>query len=160
MRKALPLIMLVPLLFATAAYQDCDPVRKEKTPDPRLFSRPEGVPLRKVCENRPCNHDVYINDKCKPVDSSGNALDLINVYHGDRVCFFNASQCEVKLKLNAELFSASSVPLSPTDCKNLDVLSTSIKGKTYSYEIMCDCESGHGVDNPQVHVEEEEDEDP
>lgn len=159
-RKALPLFMLVPLLFATASYEDCDRVQRKKSQDPRLFEDAGPAAIFKTCERQSCDHAVYVNDDCKPVDSSGNALDRINVHVGDRVCFFNDSQCEVKFKHNPELFSAPSEPLEPGDCKNLIVLRGAIKGKTYSYEILCDCEDGHGVGNPEVHVEEEDEEDP
>jgi len=158
-RKALPLLMLVPLLFATASYEDCEPVQKQKIRDPRLFEDAEPASIAKTCERRSCDHAVYVNDSCDPVDSSGNSLEALVVKVGNTVCFFNDSKCEIKLKFNSELFSETSVPLSPNNCRSLPVLSTG-RGKTYSYEILCDCEGGRSIGNPEVRVEEEDEEDP
>jgi hypothetical protein len=145
-KKALQVLTLVPLLLLTASYPDC--VGRQAVQSP--------------CGYPPCEHVVHIDTSCNPVDDNGQSLDSLSVHVGDRVCYVNDSGCTVKLKFNAELFSETSVRLDDNQCRNFGVLSTG-RGNTYSYEIMCDCpegtvSSGRGSGNPEVRVEEEDEE--
>src|SRR5690348_625943 len=91
MRQTWLVIGLLLVFFTTTGVNECYPPGT-------------GGKATVHCGTDACTVVVHYNDKCKPVDESGQLMLHVRVKTKDDVCLFNDAKCPIRLIFTTRLF--------------------------------------------------------